>query len=128
MELEKVNEEIATLHAEYNKLVQEWDEVVQIQARLHQAMQEVYSNIPEVYIEENAPLEEQEKKINEAIQGFRANIVDLEAHTTPSTPLEERKQREKTTMTTVERIKSLDEECVKLYEETTQVWNQLLDM
>jgi len=31
-------------------------------------------------------------------------------------------------MTIVESIKSLDEECVKLYAESTQVWTDLLDM
>jgi len=77
MELEKVNEEIATLHAEYNKLVQEWYEVVQIQARLHQAMQELYSNIPEVYIEENSTLEEKVTNISEYINGFHGKIVVL---------------------------------------------------
>jgi hypothetical protein len=51
----------------------------------------------------------------------------LEARTTPSTPPEEREQREKTTMTIVRAYKSLDEECVKLYEESTQVWTQLLE-
>jgi hypothetical protein len=51
----------------------------------------------------------------------------LEDHTTPSTPPEEREQWEKTTMTTMESIKSLDEECTKLYEESTQVWTQLLE-
>jgi hypothetical protein len=72
---------------------------------LHQEVHEVYRNILEVYMEANAPLEEQVTKINEAIQGFHVNIVDLEAHTTPSTPPEEREKREKTTMTTVENIK-----------------------
>jgi len=41
-------------------------------------------------MEENSPLEEQVTNINEAIQGFHVNIFDLEAHTTPSNPLEER--------------------------------------
>jgi hypothetical protein len=44
-----------------------------------------------------------------------------------STPPEEREQWEKTTMTTMESIRSLDEECTKLYEESTQVWTQLLE-
>jgi hypothetical protein len=51
----------------------------------------------------------------------------LEDSTTPSTPPEEREKWEKTTMTTVERIRSLDEEYAKLYEKRTQVWTQLLE-
>jgi hypothetical protein len=44
---------------------------------------------------------------------------------TPSTPPEERDQREKTVSTTVEGIRTLEEECAKLYEDNTKVWNQL---
>jgi hypothetical protein len=44
----------------------------------------------------------------------------------PSTPLEEMQQREKK-MTTMESIKNLEEECAKLYEESTQVWTQLAE-
>jgi hypothetical protein len=54
------------------------------------------------------------------------NIIDLEACKTPSTPPEEREQRVKTATTIVERIKILDEVCVK-YEERIQVWTQLLE-
>jgi hypothetical protein len=53
--------------------------------------------------------------------------VDLEACTTLSTPPEEKEKTEKTIATIVKNIKSLDEESVKLYEESTQVWNQLLE-
>jgi hypothetical protein len=45
----------------------------------------------------------------------------------PSTPPEEREKWEKIAMATIERIRILDEECKKLYEESTQVWNQLLE-
>jgi hypothetical protein len=47
--------------------------------------------------------------ISESIQGFHVKIVDLEACTMPSTPPKEREQREKTMMTTIESIKSLEE-------------------
>jgi hypothetical protein len=97
------------------------------EGRLKNAVQEVYNNFPEIPMEVDTPLEEKVMKISESIQGFHMNIVDLEACTTPSTPLEEREKREKTSLMTVESIKSLDEECVKLYEESTQVWTQLLE-
>jgi predicted nucleic acid-binding Zn-ribbon protein len=77
-------------------------------------------------MELDTPLEEKVTKISESIKGFHTKIVDLEACTTPGTSSRERKKRDKTIATTVERIKSLDEECVKLYEESTQVWNQWL--
>jgi hypothetical protein len=86
---------------------------------LKQAIKGVYSNLSEVPMEVDAPLEEQVTKITEAIQGFHAKIIDLEAHQTLSTPPEERDQREKTVVTTVESIKSMDEESTKLYEGST---------
>jgi hypothetical protein len=55
------------------------------------------------------------------------NINDLEAHQIPSTPPKEREQREKTVTMTVESIKSLEEECAKLYDKSTQVWMQLTE-
>jgi predicted nucleic acid-binding Zn-ribbon protein len=115
------------MQEEYSKLMLEWDEAMQKTTRLQQEVQEVYNNFPEVPMEVDTPLEEKVTKISESIQGFRAKIVDLEAHTMPSTPPEEREQWEKTTMMTMESIRSLDEECTKLYEESTQVWTQLLE-
>jgi hypothetical protein len=72
-----------------------------------------------------SPLEYKVSNISESIHGFYAKIVDLEACTTPSTPPEEREQREKIVTKTMESIKSLVEECAKLYEKRTQVWTQL---
>jgi hypothetical protein len=46
MELDKVNEDSATLHTEYSILVQEWDEVEKREGRLKIAMQKVYNNFP----------------------------------------------------------------------------------
>jgi hypothetical protein len=39
----------------------------------------LYDIIPEVPTEEYTPLEEHVEKLNEAIQGFRTKIKDLEA-------------------------------------------------
>jgi hypothetical protein len=50
--------------------VQEWDEVEQRAGRLKNAVQEVYSNFPEIPMEVDTPLEEKVMKISEAIQGF----------------------------------------------------------
>jgi hypothetical protein len=87
----------------------------------------VYKNFPEIPVEVDTPMEDKLTKICESIQGFRANIVYLEARMFPGTPPEEREQRENIAMTTIERIRSLDGECENLYEESTQVWTQLLD-
>jgi hypothetical protein len=75
-------------------------------------------------MEVDDPLEYNLSKIIKSIQGFCVNIVDLEVCSTPSTPP---KEREKTTMKTMEGVKSLEEECAKLYEEKTQVWTQLTE-
>jgi hypothetical protein len=127
MELTKVVADNDVLQEEYDKLMLERDEVAQRTKRLKQVVQGVYSNIPEVSMEVDTPLEEQVTKISEAIQGFHMKIIDLEACQTPSTPPEEREKREKTIVMTVESIKSMDEECVKLYEGSTQVWTVLLE-
>jgi hypothetical protein len=50
----------------------------------------------------------------------------LEACTTPGTPPEEKEKRDKTTITSVTSIKSLGEECVRLCEESTWIWTQLM--
>jgi hypothetical protein len=78
-------------------------------------------------MEVDIPLKFQVTKKSEAIQGSIAKVVDLKARTTSSKPPQEREQREKTTMMTVERIRSLDEECTNIYEESTQEWTQLLE-
>jgi len=54
-------------------------------------------------------------------------IEDLESCITPTTPPEEKTQREKTTITSVENIKSLDEECTKLCEESMQICTNLME-
>jgi hypothetical protein len=111
MELTKVTNDKAKLHTKYNKFMMEQDEAKNKEERIQYAIQKVYNDIPEVPMEIDAPIEEKVSNISESIQGFHANIVDLEACTTPGTPP---KEREKTSTTTVENIKSLEEECAKL--------------
>jgi hypothetical protein len=67
------------------------------------------------------------KNISDSIQEFYAKIIDLESHTTQSTPLEEREKLEKKNMNIVDRFRSLDEECINLYDESTKVWIQFLE-
>jgi hypothetical protein len=45
----------------------------------------------------------------------------------PGTPPEVREGRERTTMTIVANIKKVEEECAKLYEESTQIWTDLVE-
>jgi hypothetical protein len=52
-------------------------------------------------------------------------IVDLEAHMTPSTPPKERETREKTMTTMVESIKTLELECAQVYTKIMGIWVQL---
>jgi DNA repair exonuclease SbcCD ATPase subunit len=72
-----------------------------------------------------ALVEEKVTNISEAIQGFHACIVDLEACVTPSTPLEEREKREQRLTTIVESINNLEVECAHLYTKTMGIWTQL---
>jgi hypothetical protein len=119
MELVKATANNDAIHVEYSKIMMEWDEAMSKTERLKQEVQEIYNNIPKVYMEVDASLEEKVMNISEAIQGFCAKIVDLEYRTTLSTPPEKREQREQTTIMTMESINTLDEECTKLYEEST---------
>jgi hypothetical protein len=72
-------------------------------------------------------LEEQVSNIMEVIKGFQTKIKDLESCKTPGTPLKEREQRERTSMTTLENIKELDEECTNICEESAQIWKNLME-
>jgi len=74
-----------------------------------------------------ATLEEQVSKIKEVIKGFSTRIKDLDSHITPRTPPKEKEHKERTSMTLVEIIKSLDEECVKLCEERMHIWTNMME-
>jgi len=65
-----------------------------------------------------ATLEEHVSKITEVIQGFHSRIGELEVHITLGTPLDKKEQRQKITITSVVGIKSMEEDCVKLCEES----------
>jgi hypothetical protein len=74
-----------------------------------------------------ATLEEHVSKISEVIQGFHTRIRELEVHTTPGTPPEEKEQRERTTITSVASIKSLDEECTSYAKKACKLWTKLME-
>jgi hypothetical protein len=78
-------------------------------------------------MEVDTPIEAHVSKLDESIQGFCLKIIELEAHTIPGTPLEEREKMEKMMNTTVENIKSLETESSKLCEESTEVWSRLIE-
>jgi hypothetical protein len=59
---------------------------------------------------EEEPLEHQVMKLAEAIQQLQQRVMDLELQTIPSTPQEERDQREMTVRSTIERIKAITKE------------------
>jgi hypothetical protein len=60
-------------------------------------------------------------------KAYALGIEDLESCTTPRTPPEEKVERERTSMTVVASIKTLEEECTKLCEESTQIWTNLME-
>jgi len=51
----------------------------------------------------------------------------LESCTPLGTPPEEKEEREINVMTLVASIKSLDEKCAKLCEETTNIWKNMME-
>jgi len=66
-------------------------------------------------------------KIGEVIKDLCTRIEDLQLHSTPRTPSEEREGGERTTLTFIDSIKKVEEECAKLYEERTQIWTDLVE-
>lgn len=60
-------------------------------------------------------------KLAEVIQQLQQRVVELEIQAIPSTPQEERDQREVNARSTVERIKALTEECKKLSNKSAQI-------
>jgi hypothetical protein len=49
----------------------------------------------------------------------------MELHVVTETSLEEREQRERTTQKLVEKIKILEQECIKMCDEGTHMWTKL---
>jgi hypothetical protein len=68
--------------------------------------------VVEIKIEDRVT--QQVEQIIEAIQQLQQHIADLELRAVPETPHDVRDQREATTRSTVERIKSLAMECKKI--------------
>jgi hypothetical protein len=64
-------------------------------------------------------------KLAEVIQQIQQRVVELDLQTIPSTPQEERDQREMTSRCTVERIKALTEECKQLSSRSAQIHENL---
>jgi hypothetical protein len=120
--------ENVALHLDYNRVTMERDEDAQKVERMQQAFKQVYKELPEVPMEVDTPIEEKVSKISVKIfKDLCSNIIELEAHAIPGTPPEEREKREKMVNTTVENIKSLEVECAKLCEESTEFWTRLTE-
>jgi hypothetical protein len=94
--------------------------------RIQIVIQKLCKEIPQVSMVVESTLEEHVSKIIEVIQGFCTRIRELEVRTTSRKPHEEKEQRERTSITSVTRIKTLDKECTKLYEEITELWKKLM--
>ena len=75
-------------------------------------------------MEENL-VENQVAKLAKAIQQLQQRIAELELQIVPSTPQEVRDQREETSQSTVERIKTLVVECKQLSSCSAQNYEHL---
>jgi hypothetical protein len=71
------------------------------------------------------PIEHQVMKLVEVIQQLQQRVVELELQDIPSTPQEERDQREVNAQSTIERIKALTKECKKLSSRSAQIHENL---
>ena len=106
--------ESIALHLDYNRVAMERDDVMHKEERIQQDIKQVYKELPEVPMEVDTPIEEKVSNIDEFIQGFHLNMIELEAHAIPCTAPEEREKKEKMVNTTTKNIKSLEEEHTKL--------------
>jgi hypothetical protein len=70
-------------------------------------------------------IEEQVVNISEAIKGLHTNIMMMEVRTPPRMPVEEKTQRERTVQKIVEKIKSLEYECIKMCDAGTHIWTEV---
>jgi hypothetical protein len=95
--------------------------------KIQEAVQNLYKEIPEFPIVVEATMEEQVLNIGEVIKGLREQIQDLQLRNMPGTPLEMCKGRERMETTTIANIKRREGECEKLYEESAQVWIELIE-
>jgi type IV secretory pathway VirB4 component len=109
------------------RILKEKDEVEQQEERIQQAIQKLYKDILEMPSVVEATMEEQVSNIREVIKGFCTRIEELKSRSTSGTPPKERAGRERTTMTAIENLKRLDEECTNICEESAQIWTTLMD-
>jgi hypothetical protein len=93
--------------------------------KIQVTVQNLFKEVPEVPLVVEAIVEEKVSKISAVIKGLWNKITELELCTLPGTPPEEREQRERTTQTSVEKIKILEHECINMCDEGTHIWIDL---
>jgi hypothetical protein len=109
------------------KVLKEKNRAEEMELWIQTVIQKLYKEIPEVPMVVEAIMEEHISRIGEAIKGIFTRIEDLKSHSTLRTPPEEREERERIAITMVVNIKKLDKECVKFYEESSQIWMNLME-
>jgi hypothetical protein len=111
--------------AKADKYLKEKDEVKQLAEKIQATVQSLYKEVPKVPLVVEATVEDQVSNISIIIKGLQNKIIELELRALPGTPPEEREQRERTTQTIVEKIKSLEQECIKMCDKGTCIWKNI---
>jgi hypothetical protein len=109
------------------KLQKEKEQLLVKQIGIEEAVNRAFLSVTGLEKKAEEPLEKQVMKLAEVIQQLQQRVVDLELQTIPSTPQEERDQREITARSTVERIKVLTEECKQLSSRSVQIYESLTE-
>jgi chromosome segregation ATPase len=109
------------------KIQKEKEQLLAKQIGIEEAVNRAFLSVTGLEQKAEEPLDHQVMKLAEVIQQLQQRVMDLELQIIPSTPQEERDQREITARGTVERIKELTEECKQLSTRSAQIHENLTE-
>jgi hypothetical protein len=112
---------------ERTKIQKEKEKLLAKQIGIEEAVNRAFHSVTSLEQKAEEPLDRQVMKLAEVIQQLQQRVIDLELQIIPSTPQEERDQREITARGTVERIKELTEECKQLSTRSAQIHESLTE-
>lgn len=107
------------------KIQKEKEQLLEKQITIEEAVNRAFRSVTSLDQKAEEPIECQVMKLAKVIQQMKQRVVALELQAIPSTPQEERDQREVTAKRTVKRIKALTEECKQLSRRSVHIHENL---
>jgi hypothetical protein len=117
----------ANFDGEKAQILQGKEQLLMKQLEVKEAVSRELRSMTFVEIKVEDRVTQQVEKHTESIQQLQQCITDLELRIVPETPHDVRDQREVTTRSAVERIKSLAMECKKLTDRSAQTYKKLTE-